>query len=383
MRRISMCCTIAAVTAMTAGLATSPTAAAQRDIQVTCSTSDLISKLKNAQTGDTFQLARNCTYSLTTPYQGGDDGLPPIKKRITIHGRDSTISRDPAFGNQFRIFDIAAGGDLHADDLTIQQGNASGDGGGILVQSGGSLELQDSSLIDNMANDGGGVAVQGKATIQNTFVGYNTADFAGGGLFCAGCTLQVTRGSDFYENSATGFGGGVDIESGSGTLLFDDTTLEENMAPTGAALETERATVEVDRGHVTHNTTTSKSGGGALYNGASPQTGSLTLDHTDVTENLSSGIGSGIFSETKLTLRSSTVSNNRANGTKSKAGGIYKASGNVTLDHSRVRENVSTLAPGGVYNDTSGTFSVIHSSITANKPTNCKGSPAPVPDCVN
>jgi len=96
-----------------------------------------------------------------------------------------------------------------------------------------------------------------------------------------------------------------------------------------------------------------------MYDSA-PAGGSLTLNHVSVSNGKASGApycngkhgGGGIcITQADLTLNSSTVSGNFADGY---AGGIFSRSGNVTLTNSTVSNNTSSKFAGGIYvfNDT-------------------------------
>ena len=62
-------------------------------------------------------------------------------------------------------------------------------------------------------------------------------------------------------------------------------------------------------------------------------------------------------------------------------GGIFSVGGVVTITTSPVTANHSVLIPGGIYRN-GGTMTVTVSPVTANTPTNCTGSPSPVPGCI-
>ncbi|MEU6220110.1 hypothetical protein ABZ845_21715 [Streptomyces sp. NPDC047022] len=94
-------------------------------------------------------------------------------------------------------------------------------------------------------------------------------------------------------------------------------------------------------------------------------------------------MGGGIYDDGgTLVLRYSSVDRNSANGSgNSQGGGISNISGGVvTLDHSEVNNNASTVALGGVWTDTQ--FTVNRSEIRRNIPTNCDGSPVIGTGCV-
>ncbi|MGW1894432.1 hypothetical protein ACWCP6_29950 [Streptomyces sp. NPDC002004] len=380
MRATKLCGIAAMATTVAAGPAAAPGVAATEG-SVACSTSALTTAIANAAAGDTLSLARHCTYHLTSAY-AADDGLPAIGRKLTVHGRDSTIVRDSANAGAFRILHVVSGGDLRLDDVTVRGGHSPGDGGGILVDSGGKLKLEEATLRDNTATlAGGGVDVHGGATaaITRSTFAFNNAD-TGGGLQSDGAV--DADGADITRNHARSFGGAIDQESGN--AVFRNTTLKNNTsADDGGALDVDGGTVEFIKSKIQNNTniTSAFHEGGGIWNGAS-----LKLTDTDVSGNVlggPGGRGGGIynFSTGTLVLKNSTVSSNSANGNgTSLGGGVYNAGGSVTLDHSTVRDNASTVAPGGVW--TSTQFTVLGSVIKDNISTNCAGSPIIVTGCL-
>ncbi len=370
----------AAITALAVtGLPAAP-AVATTQATVGCTTSALISAIAQATAGDTLNLARHCTYHLTGAYAGAD-GLPVIRKRLTIHGHGATIVRDSVTAGAFRIFHVASGGDLRLDDVTVRGGDSPGDGGGILVEAGGKLNLEDVTLLDNTAAvRGGGVAVLQGATgvITRGSFKFNNAD-SGGGLQADG-TVRAD-GPEFTRNHARRFGGAIDHDFGDS--VFKRTTATGNTAGLdGGGVDIDLGTIEFVDSKIRDNTSAGTRGGG-IFNGAT-----LKLTSTEVSGNVIGGVGGrggGIYNASgpsTLVLKGSTVERNSANGSgTSQGGGIYNNGGSVTLDHSTVRGNASTVAPGGVF--TVNQFTVIRSTIKDNIPTNCAGSPVIVTGCVD
>ncbi|REE57723.1 hypothetical protein BX257_0093 [Streptomyces sp. 3212.3] len=302
----------------------------------------------------------------------------PIDRQLTIEGRDSTIVRDGLTAGAFRIFHVTSTGDLRLDDVTIRGDNAPDAGGGILVDSSGNLKLDKVTLDNNQADiEGGGVFVVGGATayITRSESTFNNAG-EGGGLQSDG---TVTTDSVEFTHNNAGVGGAIGHEDGN--AVFRNTTLKNNTSSLdGGGIDTESGPVQFINSKIIGNTTTGAQGGG-IWNAVS-----LTLIKTEVSGNVaggSNGQGGGIYDNPAdtLVLRDSSVDRNSANGSgTSQAGGIYNLSAAVTLDHSEVNNNASTVAPGGVWTDTQ--FTVNRSEIRRNIPTNCAGSSAIVTGCV-
>jgi hypothetical protein len=156
----------------------------------------------------------------------GPTGLPVIAagNKLTLVGNGDTIVRSTAAGTpDFRLLDVASGGSLTVQNLTVQNGvevGAYARGGGIFNQ--GSLILSAVTVQNNRAEGGG--------------------DAAGGGIFSSG-TLTLQNGTLIQSNRALGgdgwpgldggsaWGGGVYV--GGGTANLTGVTLSKNVAAGG------------------------------------------------------------------------------------------------------------------------------------------------------
>ncbi|MER5788014.1 right-handed parallel beta-helix repeat-containing protein [Streptomyces sp. NPDC001980] len=365
MRYIRFCGVAAVAAAMVTGLTSGPATAAEPD-RVPCSGTALSLAIATARNGETIDLRRDCTYLLGA-------ALPTIGKDLTIRGNGATILRDGTTASPFRIFDINSNGNLRLQDLTVRGGyltstSTSGDGAGIRVN-GGALRLSKVDVLDNTAvANGGGIAVEsgGSADIRSSYVAFNNAS-NGAGLYTAG-TVTVEN-SEFARNHARASGGGIYQSGGSifvGTSVIRRNTAAGSASGGGVYIAGSQVTEIVDS-KITNNTDTGTAGGG-IYNN-----GNLKLTKSEVSGNVVggfSGQGGGIYNSGTLYLRGTDVFRNSANGGGSSVGGgIYINSGTVTLDHSTVRNNASTVAPGGVR--TTVPITLRDSTITRNIPTNC------------
>jgi hypothetical protein len=107
------------------------------------------------------------------------------------------------------------------------------------------------------------------------------------------------------------------------------------------------------------------------------------IDGSEVNGNTATGSdgGGGIANRSAdLVVRRSQVSLNRATGTGAQGGGILNSLGTVSLTAVRVVGNSAAAAPNGIFNNHKVTVNQT-SAITANRPTNCVGSPNAVPNC--
>jgi hypothetical protein len=256
-----------------AGLATVPSAANATNgngnahaVDVPCNTPALIGAINaaNLVSERVLNLAQNCIYTLTTavvqPTTRGPDGLPIIRSRITLVGKNTTIKRDSA-ALPFRIIEVAAGAHLNVRGLTISGGNAGTDsGGGILNARGGvllfltlvhgntadngagisndsgALRLVSSTVRDNRvrANGGGGGGIynDGFLSIKLSRVNLNRANTNGGGLFNElGGRAFIFR-SDIIANTAELQGGGI-FNGDGGNVRADRVRVQFNQATDG------------------------------------------------------------------------------------------------------------------------------------------------------
>lgn len=446
-----------------------------RGKEVPCDSDKLIQAIvyANANHGGVFELAKDCTYTLTRHDDYGN-GLPVITQPVTLKGHDTKIVRD-ATAEQFRIFNVGSGGHLTLKGLTVKNGQTverrltapvtpesvwsrysnsveataaakagkpylpllqaapkgaaaakaaakadvgvlqepePNDGAGILVQPGGSADIEKSHIVENQAGgSGGGIANFGKTSLRHTTVADNTAFFFGGGILNAGVLKidesnvkhnnagiggggiangapgifrdDVPGGTAWIEkseisgNDTIGFGGGLlDIE-GHTTVKYSKIADNTAVIAGGGIAAADDSQLHLHKVTVAKNTTVGVGGGLALAFGAH-----LTAEKTEVKENVAGFFGGGVFNlASEVTFRDSEIVGNRAVGPIGIGGGIFNAFGRVNLHDTKVANNFSTIRPGGVFNFAGEVNVDDKSAIKGNKPTNCQGSPSPVENC--
>ncbi|MFD8071093.1 hypothetical protein ACFV3E_00315 [Streptomyces sp. NPDC059718] len=344
---------------------------------------DLINAVTAANvnpSGGSIVLASRCTYTFAGPGFAGN-ALPVINKPITINGRSATLTQTDAL----RFFEVSSTGKLFLNTLDLKRGKPSGDGGAILVDSGGAqLYLKCVNATDNIATGiGGALSVQSgsTATVTSSTLSKNTAGVLGGAIDNHGAlTLTASRLSHNHADLA---GGGLDQDEGSSRITT--TTIDHNSTKFGGGIDHDGGPMTIDSSVITDNSATAAAtdppdpGGGGIWNFAVP----LTIKATTIARNRTTeavGNGAGILNRGgNVTVETSSVSSNTAKGT---AGGIYNlAGGTIALKASRITGNSAGTKPGGVFNDVGSNVSNSFSVISLNHPTNCDGSPAPVPGC--
>jgi hypothetical protein len=170
-----------------------------------------------AADGDTIKFAgrlRGQTIALTS-------GELLITTSIDIDGLSSGLVTVSG-GGAGRVFEVDAGLDVTISGLTITDGFAPDEGGGIL-------------------NDGSNLTLSGDALTRNVASESASSSGAGGALYSLGGTVNIS-GCRIDDNQALGgagasafgdaFGGGLDIQGGSVSLV--DSTLSGNEARGGA-----------------------------------------------------------------------------------------------------------------------------------------------------
>src|SRR5262245_58587086 len=126
------------------------------------SVTDLIADINAANKAggtNSIELAANTTFELTAADNTADgaNGLPVIANNdtLTIIGNGDTIERSTASGTAaFRLFDVAKGGSLTLQNLTLQHGLAFGSGSsseGGAIYNRGALDLNGVTVQANRA----------------------------------------------------------------------------------------------------------------------------------------------------------------------------------------------------------------------------------------
>ncbi|MFE0089715.1 hypothetical protein [Streptomyces sp. NPDC058991] len=373
--------------------------------RVPCDPNALIAAITEANNdgGGTLSLAEKCTYTLTANQDG--NGLPEIIQPITIHGNGATVAR-AANADRFRFFQVSAGGDLELRHLTLTRGKAPEDqsGGAILVTPAGRLDLDHTTLTHNTVTDddadatGGAIHNEGITRVRNTTLSRNTAANDDGGAIHNVGALSITS-SELTHNTAVNAG----ALSSTGTVTISKSLISHNSAGDAGGILLDEGVMEIVSSKISHNTAGEGDGGGivnsegALYvrgstishNTAFDDAGGLSLVSDTVIEDSTikgnvavGGDGGGIIMEGDVAIRGSQVTENQALGDGASGGGIFlnESGADLTLTDSKVTKNLSDAPAGGIHNEgTVTTFGKIR--IIDNVPTNCLGSPNPVPSC--
>jgi uncharacterized repeat protein (TIGR01451 family) len=343
-----------------------------------------------------------------------DTGDITITKDLTITGAgEATTSISwplPPPGVEFppsrdRIFDIfTPTGDaasalpiIDISGVTIQNGVALGDGGGI--RNAGRLFLTNVIITGNQATSretspglvnakGGGVFNSGFVTLRNVIIRDNTA-IDGGGLANIGGTLRLEENTIVDSNVASGDTiNRAETSVGRGGGIFNFIVEGTSDFPTS------RAVLELDNSVVRNNSAGNvlmvgsevsivRGVGGGVFNGE----GTVTLsNHSTVSDNRTLGDGGGVFNAFSefvnddplfglITVTNSTVSGNRAGDiidtdtapilVPGNGGGVANESNSLVLIESSVTDNTVEANGGGISNR--GTVTLVRSTVSNNE----------------
>jgi hypothetical protein len=269
----------------------------------------LRAEIAAAHNGDTIVFAPSLdgqTITLTS-------GELFIKHNLTIAGPGAgelTVSGN----NASRVFEVAKPATATLSGLTISNGSAI-DGGGILVDSGATLTLSNSTLSGNSASQGGAINNNfGTVTVISSTLTGNSATL-GGAIMNLG-TLTVS--ASLLSNNSALYGGGI-YNTSTATLNAAATTLSNNTADSnlgtgyGGGIDAASGTVTLSGCTLSGN---SAAYGGGISIGGSTATVTVTVSGCTLTGNAAGYSGGGIWLDgnyaTVTVENSSTITGNSA-----------------------------------------------------------------------
>jgi predicted outer membrane repeat protein len=237
-------------------------------LDVPCDSTALIDAMvaARATAGGTLTLASGCNYELTAPWgtiDGIDDGLPPVRGELTVHGAGATIARRTDDGTpEFRLLRVLPRSTVDIDHVTLTGGATPGDGGAILGD--GEVRLSGSTIRGNRARNGGGIQLMGPS---------------------------VLNGTTFEGNEALGIGGATHGNGGAVNIVARLSSPAEHSITDSTFV-----------GNTAH------ARGGAIYNDAP-----LHLTNVTITDNTSGFNGGAIYADDFTWLDQATVVGNHSN----------------------------------------------------------------------
>ena len=252
-----------------------------------------------------------------------ESALPDLTSNISMQGPGTallTVQRDTAPGTPaFGILTVSGSFTVTLSGMTIANGSSLYGGG--VFNNGGSLTVQDSTLVDNHAWRGGGICNFGTLAVSASTLANNSADNNGGGIANFGpLTIDHSMLSGNYGGS-----GGAVYNFGTAQLTLTYSTLSANHAASGGGIANNSGTVLVDSSAVAYNTAQA---GGGIFN---PFGGTVIVSNSTIADNTATySDGGGIANHrgAVLAVSNTTIAGNAAmNG-----GGIANAGTMSALD---------------------------------------------------
>ena len=338
--------------------AAAPAAEVVTDCGDTGLDTQLRAKLLLAQERDDLVI----TFSCVGPLVLRDGVLPTIYLDVTIDGDSSMVLSG---GSASRLFEVASGGSLTLNNITVTKGYADGDGGAIY--SSGALTINNSRFLGNQVTlngNGGALIAFGALTIANSEFADNRAA-NGGALYPTGAAAVATiTGSSFHDNAALatnyGWGGAIYLSAGAAVTIHAS-TLRDNSARSGGGIyvyEVNSLTqLAIDQGSVLHANLATSIGGGIAN-----QEGDVTLTDVTLSGNVAES-GGGIYSSKGLVKLSGVTLSRNAAGFA--GGGLFNTEGDATLTNATLSSNAADEMGGGIYNSP-GTIKLTSVTLSGN-----------------
>lgn len=238
-------------------------------------------------------------------------------------------------------------------------------GGGIRVEAynNGVVTVQDATFDGNSANDGGGGAIFNTSTsvnvINSSFIN-NTADNSGG-LGASSADVDVTQ-SNFNNNEALdGDGGGAYLSGGNGAIVTasQNNVTNNTASDTGGGLfmTVVGGTAEILSTNLTGNTANGIGGGGARVQTTDLTVTNALFQNNDApNHNVAGGSrGGGLYFLGAITMTGTTFDGNSA----SYGGGVYADSGSGgAITDSDFDGNMAQISGGGMSINTNTTLTI-------------------------
>ena len=255
-------------------------------------------------------------YTLTRPILGDDDGSEGDLNitgttPITIQGQGVDMTTIDAAARD-RVLHVEAGAQLTLSSVTLTGGNATHGGG---VWNEGTLNLQSSAVVGNIASGGGGGIhndVSGLTYIYYVTLTGGTAT-QGGGLWNSGSAIVYS--SNFLENNVSDEGGGIENDT-SGSTYLADVLIAHNSA-LGAGGISNRHDLSIDASTIDANTAGDVGGGIVVWSGSLQMSGSTVSNNTGRR-------GGGLYAVDSISLVNVTFAGNNAS---AEGGALYTALG--------------------------------------------------------
>ncbi|MFZ5879759.1 MAG: S-layer homology domain-containing protein [Chloroflexota bacterium] len=262
-----------------------------------------------------------------------------------------------------RHFFVGSGVTLTLQNITLRNGDPLA-GGGALEISTATAVLQSVELSNNYAETIGGAiyCYDGTLTINDSLLGNNSANVNGGAIYNDGCTVTINN-TTLNGNTASASGGAI-YNATLSNLTVNNSLIEDNEALDGGGVYTESGS-SANFDFVTFKLNE------AGYGGALENSGSLTLDDSQLIQNTATGSGGGLWNFIgSAILNRVTVTQNTAH----EGGGLNTYGGSMQVNGANITDNTATGTHGGGLYHGGGTVSIDNATISGNQATDAAGN---------
>jgi CSLREA domain-containing protein len=256
------------------------------------------------------------------------------------------------------------------DSMIIDNGAVNG--GGVYNNFDSTLNVVNSAVRDNDAGGfGGGVFSQGAANFTDAQIGYNSAQTSGGGIRGGNRAALALLRTSVFSNTASNGGGIFSSGDFGGSLNLTDSDVGSNSTAggNGGGIGTDRSSVAIIRSYIHDNF--AANGGGVHIEGIGAP---VMIEDTNIGYNIGAVNGGGIFlASGPLSLSRSAVYNNISHSPTGNGGGGINVTTSGTLNsiNSTISGNRTEKRGGGIWND--GTVNATNTTINNNMATNGGG----------
>jgi len=251
-------------------------------------------------------------------------------------------------------------------------GNTASNGGGIYIHRFAEVDMSGGKIGGlNEADQGGGVYLAGKYTMTAGTVSYNKASQYGGGIFVQSVgSLELKGGS--ITNNESDYGGGVYLRNSVSSVIMSGGEIGSSDHPNkalsdGGGVYVQNGSFTMEGGTISGNMS-AVNGGGVYMMG-----GTFTQDGSPISANTAAGNGGGVYVDNAVStyeMKNGAVIGGDALAYGNKAtngGGMYINSGSLTIEDGTVGYNEAVADGGGAFVSSNGELTATGGTITHNK----------------
>ena len=332
--------------------------------------------IDRASSGDEIDIDANYKAS-------SDDDRLIVNKNITIDLQGKTLNRARTKKDRNgHVIEVTNNSTLTIIDSTSSAkgtitGGYANNGGGININKGSTLIIEQGNIVGNTADKGGGIFNRGTLIMTGGVIADNLAKDTGGGIHCttddansmldiSDVTISGNRAEDeagaidmnidsdssisncqIVNNISGEEGGAIRMDSSGKKLTITDSYINGNYASDdGSGIYLNKGTISMSHSHIDNNETANDSGALKVIEGSTFYASNSFFNYNKA----QSEEGGAIKNFGTVTLEQCTIEGNYA---KKQGGGIYNAEDKAVLNVTDciITDNKSDSDGGGIYTD--------------------------------